>query len=429
MSSNVEERVVEMRFDNAKFDKNAQDTIKTLNALEKSLDLKGASKGFEDLEKAARNVDLSAAEDAIDAINNKFSILGTIGDQILRNLTNRVSDFAITWAKSMTFGQIQSGWTKYEAKTKAVQVIMHATGADIETVNEALTDLTKYTDDTSYKFDQMVDAISKFTQVGIGLEDAEKAAEGIANWAAVSGVGATEAARAYTNLSQAMSLGYMQVKDWTSIESLNMSNNEFKEKAIEVAQALIDEGRASDKLIAAFNKAKPTVDNFRDSLSSGWLDKQVMMETFKAYADRTTEFGHSAYMAAYEAKSLTDAVDAAKEAVASGWANIFEQIFGNYEEAKVFWTEVADAMIEVFSAPTNALSDLLTEWHDNGGYVAFIESIRNAWAAVKGIGEEVAEVFREIFPGIGADKLVEATQKLEGLTKSWRQFASKIDLD
>lgn len=429
MSPSIDERVVQMQFDNQKFEKNARTTIKTLGDLEKSLDLKGSTKGFEELEKAAKSLDLSSASQAVDAITNKFSVLGTIGDQVLRNLTNRAADFAVKFAKSLTIDQISSGWKKYEAKTQAVQVIMHATKMNIEDVNAVLDDLTKYTDDTSYHFDQMVDAMSKFTQVGVKLDDAEKAAEGIANWAAVSGVSASDAARAFTNLSQAMSLGALTTKDWTSIESLQMSNKEFKEKAIEVAQAMIDEGRASEEMAAAFKKAQPNINNFRDSLSYKWLDKQVMMETFQAYADRTTEFGNAAFQAAYEAKSFTDAVDAAKEAVSSGWANIFEQIFGNYEEAKVFWTEVADALINTFSAPTNALAELLTSWHEQGGYVAFIESIRNSWAAVQGVAEAVGETFREIFPGIGADKLVEVTQKLENLTSGWKRFASKIDIE
>ena len=428
MSSNVEERVVEMRFDNKQFEKNADQTMKTLDKLDKSLDLKGSTEGFKNLEKAAKNLDLSAAADAVEAINSKFSLLGTIGDQVLRNLTNRAADFAINWAKSMTLDQVSKGWDKYEAKTNAVQVIMHATGKDINTVNETLADLNWYTDQTSYRFDQMIDAMSKFTGAKIDLEDAEKMVEGIANWAASSGVSASKAASAYYNLSQAVSSGALKMQDWKSIEGLNMNTVEFEEKAIEIAQAMIDDGRASTEMAAAFKKANPQVQGFRDSLSTGWLDKDVMKELFMVYADRTTEFGNAAFQAAYEAKNFTDAVDAAKEAVASGWANIFEQIFGNYEEAKVFWTEVADALINTFSAPTTALAELLTSWHEQGGYVAFINSIRNAWAAVQGVAEAVKEVFASIFPGVSVDKLVGLTEKFESLTQRWKQFSSKIDM-
>lgn len=428
MSSTVEERVVEMQFDNKQFESNAKETMKTLDALNKSLELKGATDGFKSLDKAAKSVDLSDISKSMDAITNKISVFGVIGDQVLRNLTNRATDFATKWAKDLTIGQVQKGWSKYEAKTQAVQVIMHSTHQSIDDVNESLNDLTWYTDQTSYSFEQMIDSISKFTGAGIHLEDAEKMAEGIANWAASAGVSASRAAPAFYNLSQAMSSGALRAQDWKSIELLNMNTVQFEEKAIEIAQAMIADGRASQEMATAFNKAKPKVQGFRDSLSTGWLSKEVMIELFKAYADRTTEFGNEAFQAAYEAKSFTDAVEAAKEAVASGWANIFEQIFGNYEEAKVFWTEVADAMIEVFSAPTTALADLLTDWHKDGGYVAFIDSIRNAWAAVKSIGEEVAETFHNVIPPLTSDKLVSVTAKIENLTRQWRNFTTKIDI-
>ena len=429
MSSTIDERVVEMQFNNKQFEKNAQSTIKTLDSLNKSLDLKNASNSFKDLDKAAKSVDLSDISRSMDQITNKISIFGTIGDQVLRNLTNRAADFAIAWAKDLTIGQVQKGWSKYEAKTQAVQVIMHATGQTIDEVNTSLDDLTWYTDQTSYSFDQMIDAISKFTGAGIALEDAEKMSEGIANWAASAGVSASKAAPAFYNLSQAMSSGALRAQDWKSIELLNMNTVEFEEKAIEIAQAMVTDGRASAEMAAAFKKANPQVQGFRDSLSTGWLSKEVMVELFKAYGDRTTEFGNAAFQAAYEAKSFTDAVEAAKEAVASGWANIFEQIFGNYEEAKVFWTEVADAMIEVFSAPTTALSELLTAWHQGGGYVDFIDSIRNAWAAVKSIGEAVAETFAKVIPPLTSDHLISVTEKLENLTRKWRNFTTKIDIN
>lgn len=429
MSSTVEERVVEMQFNNKQFESNAKETMKTLDALNKSLDLKGATDGFKNLDKAAKSVDLSDISKSMDQITNKISIFGTIGDQVLRNLTNRATDFATKWAKDLTIGQVQAGWSKYEAKTQAVQVIMHSTGQSINEVNDTLDDLTWYTDQTSYSFDQMIDAISKFTGAGVYLEDAEKMAEGIANWAASAGVSASRAAPAFYNLSQAMSSGALRAMDWKSIELLNMNTVEFEEKAIEIAQAMIADGRASNEMAAAFKKANPKVQGFRDSLSTGWLDKDVMTELFKAYADRSTEFGNAAFQAAYEAKSFTDAVEAAKEAVASGWANIFEQIFGNYEEAKVFWTEVADAMIEVFSTPVNALAELLADWHQGGGYVDFIDSIRNAWAAVKSIGEAVAETFAKVIPPLTSDHLIGVTERLESLTRKWRNFTTKIDVN
>lgn len=47
MSQEVDERVVEMRFDNAQFEKNVHQTMQSLEKLNDSLQLDGAEKGFE----------------------------------------------------------------------------------------------------------------------------------------------------------------------------------------------------------------------------------------------------------------------------------------------------------------------------------------------------------------------------------------------
>ena len=47
MSQEVDERVVEMRFDNAQFEKNVHQTMQSLERLNDSLRLDGAEKGFE----------------------------------------------------------------------------------------------------------------------------------------------------------------------------------------------------------------------------------------------------------------------------------------------------------------------------------------------------------------------------------------------
>ena len=430
MSSTIDERVVEMRFDNQKFEKNARTTMKTLEALDKSLELKGSTKGFQDLEKAAKSVDLSHLEKSLDFVANKFTFLGKIGDKVITDLAHKFTNFFEKIAKSFTTDQISSGWAKYEAKTNAVQVIMHATGKSIDEVNEALDTLNHFTDETSYRFDQLVDVISGLAGAGVAdknLKVIEQVAEGISNAAATAGISAKDAGRIYYNMTQAFQAHVLRGQDWSSLEMAGFGTEEFRAKAIEVAEALIADGKASKEMETAFNKAKPTINSFKDSLSYGWLNDEVLTEVFVEYADVTTEFGLAAFKAGQEAKTFTDAVDSAKEAVASGWAKVFEQIFGNYEEARVFWTEVADEMIDVVSAPVTALADFLKEWHKQGGYVAFINSIRNAWAGVKAIGEAVGEVFRNVFPPIDPSVWVEKTQKLEQATKRWMSSLTKID--
>lgn len=422
MPATVDTRVVEMRFDNKKFEANAEETLKTLKKLDDSLDLSDSAKSFTEIQRAAEKVDLSKLQNAAEAVTNKFSVLGTIADQVLRNITDKVANAVTGMIRSFTIAPISAGFDKYAAKTEAVQTIMHATSKDIKTVSDNLAKLNTYTDETSYNFSDMVGTISKFTSAGVELEDAELAVEGIANWAATAGVGASKASGAFYNLSQAMSTGALKVQDWKSIEILNMSTNEFKETAISVAKALIESGEASEDMKLAFNKAQPTVDNFRETLQTGWLDKDVMRETFKVYADQTTEFGLNAFHAAQEAKTFKDAIDAVKDAVSTGWLNVFEQIFGNYKEATELWTWVATELSEAFAAPTGWLLDIFTSWHEMGGYEDLMQSIRNIWDSIKSIVTSLVGVVGEVFPVDMVDVLTQATAKLRQFSETMRTY-------
>ena len=429
MSATVDERVVEMQFNNKQFEQNANQSIKTLDKLNASLDLKGSSEGFDMLNKSIKSIDLSNINGAMDAVTNKISVIGTIGDQVIRNLTNKAIDFGTRWVKSLSIDQINAGFQKYASKTESVQTIMNATGKSIDEVSSVIEKLNQYTDETSYNFTEMVSSVGKFTSAGIDLEVAEKAMEGIANWAAKAGVGTDKAGGAFYNLSQAIGSGALKMQDWKSIENLNMATLDVKNQFIEAGLAAGTLVKQYDKVVTANGRMEVTAVNFRDSLQKGWINSDVLISTMEKYADRTTEFGLAAFHAAQEAKTFKDAIEATKDAVSTGWMNIFEQIFGNYEEARVLWTNVANELIEAFTAPTEALNTLFGRWHKYGGYKAFVDSLTNSWTALKSIVTEVGDLFSEVFPGISAISMTKATESLRDLTKTWREFTTKKTIE
>ena len=65
MPNSVDTRIVEMQFDNAQFERNIKQSMKSLNELDKALQMKDAGKGFEKLEKTANNIDLSKMEKSL----------------------------------------------------------------------------------------------------------------------------------------------------------------------------------------------------------------------------------------------------------------------------------------------------------------------------------------------------------------------------
>lgn len=430
----VDERVVEMKFDNSNFEKNVQTSMHTLDELKEHLKFKDGTDGIDDLANSLGKLNgsgyLDSIGNAVDSLGNKFNAMSIIGMTAIANLTNKVVDSMTTMVKSLTVDQLAAGWQKYDDKTKAVQTIVAATGKSMETISEQLDKLMWYTDETSYDFVDMTGSIGKFTSNGIELEDAVTAMEGISNWAAISGQTKQQASMAMYNLSQSLSMGAVKVQDWKSIELANMATKEFKETAMETAVAvgeLKKEYDSAGKAIYYYEKTtskgttkeEVTAENFRTTLADGWFTSDVLTSTLKVYGDFATELsniydgmpkgddtstsewvewinsfkdgkltleeindiadetgytaeevtgfltklsdtaydlGRRAFAAAQEAKTFAEAIDSAADAVSSKLMKMFELIFGNYEQAKKTWTDLANDLWTIFAGPLESIN-------------------------------------------------------------------------
>lgn len=93
LSKEVDERVVEMRFNNAQFESKVQQTIQGLTALNKKLKFEGAEKGLEKISDAAEKVNLTKLESAVENLADKFSAVEVIGVTALTHITNQANDY------------------------------------------------------------------------------------------------------------------------------------------------------------------------------------------------------------------------------------------------------------------------------------------------------------------------------------------------
>lgn len=405
MSTSIDQRIVEMQFDNNQFERGAKQSIETLDKLDKSLDLRESAKNLTALSDAGKNFNMDGVASGIEVVHQKFTALEIMGITALQRITNQAITTGENLVKSLSLDQIGQGFGKYEQKTTSVQTIVNATGESIDSVSEKLAKLNWFTDETSYNFTDMIGNIGKFTSMGIDLNTSVTAMEGIANWAAISGQGVNEASRAMYNLSQAIGVGAVKLMDWKSIENANMATKEFKETAIETAKAL-------GELNAQGETAKGTavtVENFSSTLSDAWFTSDVLLKTLNKYGEyadevytvatekgltcaqameqvngETMNLGERAFKAAQEAKTFTDAINSVKDAVSTGWANTFEIIFGNYEEAKKMWTDLANDLYDIFAGGTDDRNNFLEQVF--GANNASIDE--NAWSKLfqNGIG-------------------------------------------
>lgn len=368
MSTTIDDRVVEMRFDNSDFETNVSQTLSTLDKLKLALNLPGATKGLQDISTEAAKCDMAPLSKAVDTVSAKFSALDVIAFTALQNITNRVIDTGSRILREFTIEPISTGFSEYELKMDSVQTIMASTGESIDTVNKYLEELNKYSDRTIYSFSDMTNNIGKFTNAGVDLETAVNAIKGVSNAAALAGANSNNASHAMYNFAQALSTGFVQKIDWRSIEIANIATVQFKDELLKAAVACKTVEEAGDgmyRVLTTNNKGSSMEDaidattRFNDSLQYQWMTTEVLTTALAKYSDESTELGQKAYAAAQDVKTFSMMMDTLKEAAQSGWATTWETIIGDFEEAKEVWTDLNDIFSSVIGHFDDARNSFL----------------------------------------------------------------------
>lgn len=478
--ASVDENVVKLSMDDADLDKGTKRAINDLDALKKALEFKDAERGFEAVTQAAARVDMNPLSNGIANVSNQFNLLNTIATSAIFNVTNKAIDAGERLVKSLSVDQISAGWGKFADKTSAVQTIMASTsnqftdtGKQMEYVEEQLDKLNWFTDETSYRFLDMVSNIGKFTASNIALDKSVDSMQGIAAWAARSGAGVQGASRAMYNLSQSMAMGAVRLQDWMSIENANMATYEFKETALETAVELGVLTKSADGLYSTLDGTTTSVEGFRESLQKGWFTADVLVNTLDKYGSFASELnklyeeldgnvptttllkyiddfvdgsldmrqamtatgmsaedlggwleklgsqqyklGRESFKAAQETKTFQEAIDYVKESVSSGWMRTFEYLFGNYEEAKEFFSNMSEWLYDIFVASGDARNGLLAIWKDDGGREKFIDGLYQVMDNISTLLKTIREAWQDVFPPATVDDLM-------NLTDGFRRF-------
>lgn len=433
MSTTVDERVVEMRFDNKQFEQNIQTSLSSLDKLKKSLNLEGAAKGLETVNDAANKCsgNMSPLNNAVETVRVRFSALEVMAITALQNITNSALAAGKNLVSAFTIDPIKTGFEEYETQINAVQTILANTsskGTTLDQVNNALDELNHYADMTIYNFTEMTRNIGTFTAAGVDLDTSVAAIKGIANLAAVSGSNSQQASTAMYQLSQALAAGTVKLQDWNSVVNAGMGGQVFQDALKETAKV---HGIAIDEMIKDEG-------SFRETLSKGWLTSDILTETLAKFTGdlnedqlRTMgytddqiksimEMGKTANDAATKVKTFTQLFDTLKEAAQSGWTQSWEIIVGDFEEAKELLTEVSDTFSAVINASADARNKMLQDWKDLGGRTMMIEAVKNVFDGLVSVAKPVREAFNEIFPPMTGKQLAEITERIHDLTAKFK---------
>lgn len=428
MSKTIDQRVVEMRFDNANFEKNVSTSMSTLDKLKKSLKFEDSAKGFENISKAAGRVDMGGLSNGVESVRLKFSALEVMAVTALQNITNSAVNAGKKLVSDLALDPIISGFKEYETQINATQTILANTqkeGANIDDVNRALDELNKYADLTIYNFTEMTRNIGTFTAAGVDLNTSVNAIKGIANLAAVSGSTSQQASTAMYQLSQALASGTVKLMDWNSVVNAGMGGQVFQD-ALKMTARI--HGIAIDEMIADEG-------SFRETLSKGWLTSDILTETLQHFTEFTDTYneeslkrqgynekeiaeikqmGITATDAATKVKTLSQLYDVMKETAQSGWSATWKILLGDFEEAKESLTKFSNMLNEPLAAAADARNKILSEGFSSGWKQFLNEGIDDT----EGFKEAVLSIGKEAVPGL-EDLIEKAGGFEESLKKGW----------
>lgn len=424
--STVDQRLVELGFNNKGFEDGVAQSTKSLENLKQGLDLSETTKGLTELQKTGNKFNLSSMSEGVQNVSSKFSAMGVIGFTVIQNLTNA----AIAYGKKIVTNftkPMKEGFAEYETQMNAIQTVLANTkkdGTTLQNVTDALAELNEYADLTIYNFTEMTKNVGTFTAAGVDLDTSVAAIKGIANLAAVSGSNSQQAATAMYQLSQALSSGTVKLMDWNSVVNAGMGGQVFQD-------ALIETARAHD---IAIDQMLEQEGSFRETLQKGWLTSEVLTETLQKFTGDLSEqqliamgytqdqiagileLGQTANDAATKVKTFTQLKETIQEAIASGWTESWAIIIGDFEEAKLFFTEISDTLGALIGDSADARNTLLRNWKKLGGRDNVINSLWNSFNAILAIMAPIKEAFSDIFPDRSLQNLIQVSRWLEEFT-------------
>jgi len=439
--SSVDDSIVEMKFDNVKFQQKMEETIRSLDKLRVSLDFAAGQKSMGDLSKAAKDFNVNPMGTSLEDVSRKFLALSTVALTVLSQITQAAFTSGLSVVKAFTLAPITSGFQEFETNMNSIQTILANTksdGSNLRDVNAALDEMNHYSDKTIYNFSQMARNVGTFTAAGVNLQDSTNAIKGIANLAAISGSSADQASTAMYQLSQALAAGKVSLMDWNSVVNAGMGGEVFKKALFETGKAM---GTITDvPLGASFEEWEKKGGTFREQMQKGWITADVLKTSLGAFsgeldasalsalgfsdaaAQEMVDLGKLGVAAATEVKTLTQLIGTVKEAVGSGWSMTFRTVIGDFAESKKLFTEINNAIGGFVSKSADARNQLLAEWKFMGGRTLLIEGLKNAFGALGNVFTAVKDAFRNIFPKTTSAELFSMTESFANFTERLREL-------
>lgn len=452
--SSVDDRIVNMQFNNKQFESGVATSKRSLTGLESAIG------------KTAKGTGLTNMANSAQQVAGKFSVMKIAGISAIATVASRATTAGIGLLKSLTIDPILQGWDEYNTNLKSIQTVMANTGKGIKPVQGALQQLNKFSDQTIYNFSEMAKNVGTFTAAGVGLKESVSSIKGIANIAALSGSSSQQASTAMYQLSQAIAAGRVNLQDWNSVVNAGMGGKKLQGALVQTGIAM---GKLDEKSVHLGKTIKISGESFRNSISAkpgqtAWLTSGVLTKTLalmdgrlsiaslkanlfaknlKLSADKQlsateinkkaadqlkinqkamekqgftpkqiaslTKMGDAAYNSATVIKTLPQLMGVVQESIGSVWSNAFSGIVGNFNESKALWTKAGTSIQKVTNGFNAGMTNMISNWKKGidgiNGRTAVIKGFQAMFSAIGKVLGTVGKAFRDVFPPGGESTL------------------------
>ena len=395
MSKTIDQKVVEMQFDNAQFEKNVSTSMSTLEKLKQSLNFDGAAKSFENIDRAANNVSFDKIASGVEALENRFSTMGIVGMRVIGNMTDAMIGFAKKGINFVTESIVQGG-KKRAMNLENAHFQLQGLLKDEAAVQAIMKNVNDSVDGTAYSLDAAAKVASQYAATGMRAGDKMfSALRAVAGVAAMTNSEYEETGEIFTTVA---GNGRLMGEQLNQLASRGLN--------------------AAATLATYLNKSESEV---REMVSKG----KISFETFAAAMDDA--FGEHAKKAN---ETFTGSLSNVKAALARiGALFISPLIEQNGALVKLFNTlrekinDIKSAMIPIADSVTKTVMNMANKL---SGFIAkidakmLIESLKNSLDGLMSIIKPIKEAFIEIFPPITAQHLLKITEYIRDLTAKFK---------
>ena len=395
MSKTIDQKVVEMQFDNAQFEENVSTSISTLDKLKQSLNFDGAAKSFENIEQAANNVSFDKIASGVEALENRFSTMGIVGMRVIGNMTDAMIGFAKKGINFVTESIVQGG-KKRAMNLENAHFQLQGLLKDEAAVQAIMKNVNDSVDGTAYSLDAAAKVASQYAATGMRAGDKMfSALRAVAGVAAMTNSEYEETGEIFTTVA---GNGRLMGEQLNQLASRGLN--------------------AAATLATYLNKSESEV---REMVSKG----KISFETFAAAMDDA--FGEHAKKAN---ETFTGAMSNVKAALARiGALFISPLIEQNGAFVKLFNTlrvkinDIKTAIIPIADSVTKTVMNMANKL---SGFIAkidakmLIESLKNSFEGLMSIIKPIKEAFIEIFPPITAQQLNKIIERIRDLTAKFK---------